>query len=102
MTKTKNEKRKDKNMNNKTHWTDNLQNDVRERLEACRTRRADIAPLTDVRWAAMKEQGMKEKGYTKEDALVFVLELLDCNSIHFDLTKEEYEDLIIDNTEVEQ
>ena len=30
-------------------------------------------------------------GYTKEDALVFVLEMLDCNGCSIDMTRDEYD-----------
>jgi len=41
----------------------------------------------------MKEQGKDKLGFTKEDALISVLELLDCNSQFFDLTTDEYKEL---------
>ena len=74
----------------KKHWTDNLSNDVAVRLENCRTIKADLPELVSVKWLSYKENGKAEQGFTKEDALVAVLELLDCNSCYFDLTADEY------------
>lgn len=75
---------------NRKHWTDNLAEDVRMRLGECRTRKTDIPALVAAKWLSYKESGKAEKGFTKEDALVDVLELLDCNSCFFDLTEDEY------------
>lgn len=77
----------------KAKWTDNLSNDVYDRLCACRTIKADLPELVGAVWAGYQKDGKAARGFTKEDALVFVLELLDCNSCFFDLTKEEYDDL---------
>lgn len=77
----------------KKNWIDNLTNEVYERLCHCRTIRADLPELVNVKWLSYKENGKADQGFTKEDALVAVLELLDCNSCYFDLTKEEYEAL---------
>jgi hypothetical protein len=41
----------------------------------------------------MREKGKDREGYTKEDALVCVLDLLDCNSQYIDLTRAEYDAL---------
>ena len=71
-------------------WTDNLPTDVYSRLCACRSLKSDIVPLTQARWAAIKEK----PGFTKEDALVDVLDLLDSNSQYCDLTREEYDDIL--------
>lgn len=72
------------------HWTDSLAEDVCTRLGECRTRKADIPALVSAKWLSYQENGKAAKGFTKEDALVAVLELLDCNSCYFDLTKDEY------------
>ena len=74
----------------KKHWTDNLTEDVWLRLRECRTRKTDIPALVNAKWINYQENGKAEKGFTKEDALVDVLELLDCNSCYFDLTEDEY------------
>lgn len=75
-------------------WTDKLENDVVKRLANCNSLKRDIKPLTNAKWAAMKEVGKDKQGFTKEDALVSVLELLDCNGQCFDLTADEYNEII--------
>lgn len=77
----------------KKTWMDNLSSGVCERLGACRTVKADLPELVNAKWLSYQENGKAEKGFTKEDALVAVLELLDCNSCYFDLTRDEYDDL---------
>lgn len=74
-------------------WTENLPSDVYNRLRNCRSTKADIQTLVNVKWAAMKANGKQEQGFTKEDALIDIMELLDCNSQYFDLTREEYDEL---------
>ena len=78
--------------NNK--WTDNLPNDVYLRLCECRNTKKDIGVLVNTRWAWMKTKE-KYNGFKKEDALVYILELLDCNSQYeiADLTVDEYNEL---------
>ncbi len=76
------------------NWTYNLRADVRERLCECRSIKPDLENLVNTKWAAMVEAGKDRRGFTKEDALVSILELLDCNGLCFDLTKEEYNNLI--------
>ena len=71
-------------------WTDLLEEGVHVRLAECRSRKSDIAPLAQAKWAMLKNN----PEYTKEDALVQVLELLDCNSQFFDLTRDEYDDIL--------
>jgi len=77
----------------KKTWMDNLKSDVSERLGACRTIKADLPHLVNAKWLAFQENGKADKGFTKEDALVEILELLDCNSCYFDLTRDEYDEL---------
>lgn len=79
----------------KKNWTDNLPGDVRMRLYECRSRRGDIPTLVDVKWAYMKEAGKDREGYTKEDALVSILDLLDSNGqwVLADLSRDEYDAL---------
>lgn len=74
-------------------WTDKLPEDVARRLGNCHSSRKDIEILVRFRWAAMKEAGKQEQGFTKEDALVEVLDLLDSNGQFFDLTRSEYDTL---------
>ena len=76
------------------HWTDSLSSDVYNRLCNCSSVRSDIEPLVNAKWAAMVAEGKKEQGFTKEDALVNVLDLLDCNGRSFDLSRDEYDALI--------
>ena len=69
---------------------DRLPSEVYERLCACRNVKSDIPIMVNVKWQIMKEHGLNAKGYTKEDALVSILELLDANSQYYDLTEDEY------------
>ena len=71
-------------------WMARLSNDVYNRLCNCRTIKADLPQLVNAKYAAYRDN----KRYTKEDALVEVLELLDENGVSIDLTIEEYNDLI--------
>lgn len=75
------------------HWTSYLSTEVRNRLYNCKTIKSDLKELVDAKWRAYIESGKNINGYTKEDALVSVLELLDCNSCYFDLDREEYDEL---------
>lgn len=79
-----------------SYWMDKLPADVRGRLAACRSRRSDLPILVAVKWASMVEAGKKEQGFTKEDALVQILDLLDYNGqwgLAADLTRIEYDAL---------
>lgn len=78
-------------MNSMKHWTDKLPEDVYSRLCNCRSRRSDLTTLVDVKWAVMVSVGKKAAGFTKEDALVSILDLLDCNGQFFDLSQAEYD-----------
>ena len=75
------------------NWTDRLPEDVYNRLCNCCSRRSDIQTLVNVKWAAMIEAGLREQGFTKEDALVQILDLLDSNGQFFDLSRAEYDGL---------
>ena len=79
----------------KKHWTDKLPGDVRTRLYECRSKREDLPTLLNVKWAYMKETGKDREGFTKEDALVSILDLLDSNGqwLLADLTRAEYDAL---------
>ncbi len=74
-------------------WTDNLDGEVLTRLCNCRSRKSDIEPLVNAKWLSMVEAGKDKRGFTKEDALVDVMDLLDCNGQFFDLTADEYQEL---------
>ena len=69
---------------------DRLPSEVYERLCACRNVKSDIPIMVNAKWQIMKERGLDAKGYTKEDALISILELLDANSQYYDLTEDEY------------
>ena len=73
-------------------WTDTLSEDVYVRLCNCRSRKEDILPLAQAKWSYIKSRfGDK---YGKEDALVSVVEHLDCNGQDFELTREEWNDIL--------
>ena len=78
-----------------TRWVDMLPEDVYNRLAACANRKSDLPILVDTKWKSMKGRGLEEQGFTREDALVEVLELLDSNSQDYlaDLTVDEYDEL---------
>lgn len=76
------------------NWTDRLPGDIYRRLCECRNLKKDIKPMMEARWAEMVEAGKDKEGFTREDALVYILELLECNSQWFDPTREEYNALI--------
>ena len=76
-------------------WLKYLDDDVANRLGNCSSLKSDIEPLTNAKWRAMREAGKDQEGFTKEDALVSVLELLDCNGQDFDLTCDEYSEMIL-------
>ena len=71
-------------------WTDFLSEEVYNRLAACRSIKADILPLAKAKWTILQHK----EGFAPADALVSILELLDCNSCYIDLTIDEYNDII--------
>ena len=73
-------------------WIDALPEEVYNRLANCRTIKADLPILLEAKYSWKK--GTIE--YTKEDCLVDILDLLDCNGLGgvTDLTIEEWESLI--------
>lgn len=75
-----------------TKWTDYLPGDIYSRLCHCKSTKEDLPALVNAKWRYMKEQG---KGFTKEDALIGILELLDANGQWQvgELTKDEYNEL---------
>ena len=77
---------------NTKKWTDRLPAEVYNRLCNCRSYKADIETLTNAKWAEMQDAGKDKEEFTKEDALVAVLELLDSNGQDIDLTTDEYND----------
>ena len=79
--------------NKMTKWTDNLPESVYARLCNCQTLKADLPALVNAKWLDYVKSGKDRAGFTKEDALISVLELLDCNSSGIEITKDEYSDL---------
>lgn len=76
-------------------WTDYMSGEVVQRLRECRSLKDDLPSLVNARWRYMCLKGKDKNGFRKEDALIWVLELLDCNGQFFDLTRDEYFDLFI-------
>lgn len=72
-------------------WIDLLDRDVYRRLANCCSKKRDIIPLTQAKWAVLRNT---PGNWSREDALIQVLELLDSNSQPIDLTKDEYDDII--------
>lgn len=75
---------------NQKKWTDLLDQDVYNRLANCRSKKEDVLPLAQAKWAILKQK----EGSEKEDALIAVLELLDCNSCEIDLSLEDYNNIL--------
>ena len=69
--------------------------DVYNRLCACSNTKEDLPHLVNTRWMWMQSKGKDKEGFTKEDALVDILEWLDSNGQWqlADLTREEYDEL---------
>lgn len=76
-----------------SRWTDCLPEAVYARLCNCQTIKTDLPTLVSAKWHDFVERGKDKAGFTKEDALISVLELLDCNSCVVEITKDEYNDL---------
>ena len=72
----------------KKKWTDYLSEDVYIRLCECRTIKADIPELVKCKWKTM------EYPFTKEDALIEVIDLVYANCCFIELTTEEWDELI--------
>lgn len=85
----------DKRKNDKNYaqgvkeWTDLLPQDVYIRLCNCTTIKSDLPELLKAKWNFKKTSGVD-----KETILISILELLECNNRDFDLTKEEFNDLL--------
>lgn len=75
---------------NQKKWTDLLDQDVYNRLANCRSKKEDVLPLAQAKWATLKQK----EGFGKEDALIAILELLDCNSCEVDLSLEDYNNIL--------
>ena len=69
----------------------NLPPGVYERLCNCSSIKSDIQPLS----CCVYRWNMQKNGHCDpEDAVVEVLELLDCNSCFFDLEVDEYKEIV--------
>lgn len=82
----------------KTGWFEILPDDIYIRTCECRNLKIDVPILVNARWAWMKgkiEEGIIPNSFTKEDALIYIMELLDANSQWdlAELTVDEYESL---------
>lgn len=77
-----------------TSWLDYLPYNVDMRLANCQTTKNDLPILLDAKWRWMQDTG-RYNGRTKEDALVDILDLLDCNGLGnvTELTMEEWKNL---------
>lgn len=75
-----------------TTWTDYLPRNVFNRLASCLTTRGDIPILVWAKWQHAQDTG---KSTTKEDCLIDILELLECNGLEnvTELTQEEWDEL---------
>lgn len=74
-------------------WTDHLSPAVYNRLCNCCNSREDLKELVDAKWMNYVERGKHLEGYTKEDAVVDILDWLDSNGQYIDLTSEEFKEL---------
>ena len=74
-------------------WTEYLPENVYMRLCNCRSSRHDLQTLVNCKWRAMKEAGKDKEGFTKEDALVQILDLIDMNGQFCDISRAEYDAL---------
>ena len=75
-------------------WFDYLPYNVRLRLAQCQTIKGDLPILLNAKWQWAQDTG-HYNGYTKEDMLADILDLLDCNGLDSvtELTIEEWRNL---------
>lgn len=75
-------------------WLDYLPYNVRLRLVQCQTTKGDLSILLDAKWQWAQDTG-HYNGYTKDDILTDILDLLDCNGLNSvtELTMEECRNL---------
>ena len=80
---------------NTVSWLDYLPYNVRLRLVQCQTTKGDLPVLLDAKWRQAQDTG-HYNGYTKEDMLSDILDLLDCNGLGgvTELTIEEWRNLV--------
>lgn len=75
-------------------WLDYLPYNIRLRLVECQTTKDDLSILLNAKWQWAQDTG-HYKGHTKDDILVDILDLLDCNGLNSvtELTMEEWRNL---------
>lgn len=75
---------------NTVSWLDYLPHNVYLRLAQCQTTRSDLPILLDAKCQWAQDTG-NYNGYTKDEMLVDILDLLDCNGLGIvtELTTEE-------------
>ena len=78
-----------------TTWTDYLPYSVLLRLTQCQTAKSDSPILLDAKCQQAQDTGHC-RGYTKDDILADILDLLNCNGLDnvTELTMEEWRNLI--------
>ena len=81
--------------NNNISWFDYLPHNVYMRLAQCQTIKNDLPILLNAKWQQVQDTG-HYNGYTKEDFLSDILDLLDCNGLDSvtELTIEEWRNLV--------
>ena len=79
---------------NTVSWLDYLPHNVRLRLTQCQTTKVDLPILLDAKWQWAQDT-WHYNGYTKEDMLADILDLLDYNGLDSvtELTIEEWKNL---------
>ena len=75
-------------------WLDYLPHNVYMRLAQCQTTKVDLPILLNAKWQWAQDTG-RYRGHTKDDILVDILDLLDCNELNSvtQLTIEEWRNL---------
>lgn len=83
------------NNTNTVSWLDYLPHNVHLRLAQFQTTKGDLPILLDAKWRWAQDAGHCN-GYTKEDMLADILDLLDCNGLDSvtELTMKEWRDLV--------
>ena len=82
------------NKNNIVVWLDYLPHNVYMRLVQYKTIKEELSILLDAKWQWAQNEG-RYNSYTKDDMLVDILDLLDCNGLEIvtELTIEEWRNL---------
>ena len=89
------------NKNNTISWLDYPPYNVRLRLAQCQTTKGDLSILLDAKWQWVQDTG-HYRGCSKDDILVDILDLLDCNGLNSitELTTEEWRNLVKQNVKI--